>query len=56
MNVRHWDAIGPKSAKLSILTDPSGKRATISNSPPMASMWLRKVERYMSVREDQKTS
>ena len=33
----------PKSVKLLILTDPSGNRAITSSSPPMASMWLRRV-------------
>ena len=44
------DAALPRSEKLLIFTVPSGKRATTSNSPPIASMWLRSVDRYISVR------
>ncbi|KAG1530166.1 hypothetical protein G6F50_017498 [Rhizopus delemar] len=39
-----------RSEKLLIRTDPSGNRATTSSCPPIASMWLRSVEMYMSVR------
>ena len=38
------------SGKLLIFTDPSGKRAATSSSPPIASIGLRKVEICMSVR------
>jgi hypothetical protein len=40
----------PRSEKLFICTVPSGKLARISNFPPIASIWLRNVEIYMSVR------
>lgn len=36
--------------KLLILTDPSGKLAITSSLPPMASIWDRRVEIYISVR------
>ena len=43
-------AVFSRSEKLLIFTAPSGNRAMTSSSPPIASMWLRSVERYMSVR------
>jgi hypothetical protein len=40
----------PTSPKLAILTSPSGKRATISSSPPIAWMWrVQAAERDMSL-------
>jgi hypothetical protein len=40
-------AVPPTSSKFEILTSPSGKRATISSSAPIARMWERSVLMYL---------
>ena len=43
-------AFHPISAKFPILTEPSGKRAITSSSPPIASTKRRRLPTYISVR------